>query len=128
MIGDAHGHLGCEQFHLRRFTFRTLALVQKMRDLLPVSARLRDFCCHVGKGKAERLELADRMAELLALLQVGPRVLDCRTRNADRPSCGMDACDIEPALNTREAARVRVRAFVSLEASEPVPLRHANAF
>ena len=33
----------------------------------------------------------------------------------------MDACDIEPTLNTREAA-VRVRAFVSVKAGEPVAL------
>src|SRR5680860_1828286 len=82
LIGHAHGHLGCEQFHLRGFALGTLALIQKMRDLLPEGACLRNLGRHVRQRKAKYLEPGDRMTELLALLQIGPRVLDGVARAA----------------------------------------------
>jgi 5,6,7,8-tetrahydromethanopterin hydro-lyase len=68
LIGDAHGHFGGEQLHLRGLAFRRLALIQQMRDLLPEGSSLGDLGGHVGQRKPQRLKLTDRMAELLALL------------------------------------------------------------
>src|SRR5665648_39524 len=126
LIGHAHGHLGCEQFHLRGFALGTMALIQKMRDLLPEGACLRNLGRHVRQRKAKHLEPGDRMTELLALLQIGPRVLDGGARDADRPSSGVHTGNIEPALNGCEAARVDVRALVAVEAGQPVALWDAN--
>jgi hypothetical protein len=58
-------------FYLRGLAFCSLAVVQKVRDVLPISARLCDLGRHVSKTETQRLEFADR----IALLKVGSRTL-----------------------------------------------------
>ena len=84
LAGDPHGHLGGEQLDRRGLLLGRLALVEQVRDLLPEGARLRDLGGHVGEREAQRLEVADRVAELLALLQVERAVLDRGPRHARR--------------------------------------------
>jgi hypothetical protein len=79
-IGDTHGHFGGEQLHLRGLTFRRLAMIQQMRDLLPEGSSLGDLG---GQRKPQRLKLTDRLAELLALLKICPRVLKGDASDAD---------------------------------------------
>jgi hypothetical protein len=75
LIGYPHCHFGREQLYLRGLAFRRLALVQQMRNLLPEDSSLGNLSGHVGQRKAQSLKLTDRMTELLALLEICPRVL-----------------------------------------------------
>ena len=66
---------------LRGLAFCSLALVQKVSDLMPISARLCNFGRHVRKTETQCLEFADRMSELLAFLKVVPHIFDRPARN-----------------------------------------------
>ena len=61
---------------MRGLAFRWLALIQQMRNLLPEGSGLGNLSGHVGQRKAQSLKFADRMSELLALLEICPRVLE----------------------------------------------------
>jgi hypothetical protein len=65
-----------------------------MRDLLPEGSSLGDIGGHVGQRKPQRLKLTDRMAELLALLKICPRVLKGGASDADSACCGMYTGDV----------------------------------
>ncbi len=79
---------------------------------------MRHLGGHVGQREAERLEVADRVAELFALLKVELAILDRRPRDAHRPRGGVDAGDVQPALHGGESARIRIRPLVAVEAGE----------
>jgi hypothetical protein len=54
-----------------------------MRNLLPKGSSLGNLGGHVSQSKPRSLKFTDRMAELLALLDICPRVLKRCAGNAD---------------------------------------------
>ena len=93
---------------------------------MPEGPRLRDVGGHVGQREAQRLEVADRVAELDPLLEVALAILDRRAGDADGPGRRVDPGDVEAALDGGEPAGIRVRPLVAVEPGEPVALGHAH--
>jgi hypothetical protein len=102
LIGYPHCHFGREQLYLRGLAFRRLALVQQMRNLLPEDSSLGNLSGHVGQRKAQSLKLTDRMTELLALLEICPRVLEGCAGDADGARRSMYASDVQASSGRRQ--------------------------
>ena len=58
---------------------------------------------HLREHQLDRLVLADRLAERLALARVGERVVERRLRDADPARRDVDAADLDPAHEVLEA-------------------------
>ena len=65
---------------------------------------LGDLAGHVRERESQRLEVADRVAELLALLQVDGAVFDRGLRQPDGPRCGVHPRHVEPRPYSGEPA------------------------
>src|SRR4051794_4267655 len=107
LVGDPHGHLGGLELDHRGLLLARHAQVQQVGDLPVEGPRLLDLRGHVGDGEPQRLEVADRVAELLALLQVEDRVLERRPGQADRPRGGVHARGVEELLRLGEPRPLR---------------------
>lgn len=127
LIGYPHCHFGREQLYLRGLAFRRLALVQQMRNLLPEGSSLGNLSGHVGQRKAQSLKLADRMAELFALLEICPRVLEGCAGDADGARRSMYASDVQASLDGGKSPRIRISPFVAVETCEAVIFRNAHS-
>src|SRR4051794_12476398 len=82
LVGHPHGHLGGLELHHRGLLLARQAEVEQVGDLPVEGAGLLDLRGHLGDGEAKRLEVADRMPELLAFLQVADGVLERGTGQA----------------------------------------------
>jgi hypothetical protein len=115
LIGDPHCHFRGEQLHLSGFDFRWLAFVQQVRNLLPKGSGLGNLGGHVSQRKAQRLKLTNRMAELFALLQICPRILECPPGDANRSRRSVHASNVQAALDRGESPGIRIGPFVTVE-------------
>jgi hypothetical protein len=126
LIRYPHCHFGREQLYLRGLAFRRLTLVLQMGNLLPEGSRLGNLGGHVGKCKAQSLKLSDGMAELFALLQICPRVLEGCTGNADGARRSVHASHVQAALHGGESPGIRVGPFVTVETCKAIIFRNAH--
>jgi hypothetical protein len=98
-----------------------------MRNLLPEGSGLGNLSGHVGQRKAQSLKFTDRMAELLALLQICPRVLEGCPGDADGACRSMYASDIQAALHSGKSPRIRIGPFVAVKTSEAIIFRNTHS-
>src|SRR3954467_385452 len=77
--------------------------VGRVRALAVEGARLLDLGGHLGDGEPQRLEVGDRVTELLPLLQVDDRVLQRGAGQADGAGGGVHAGGVEELLRLGEA-------------------------
>src|SRR6188768_24255 len=96
-----------------------------MRNLLPEGPSLGDFGGHVRQCKAQSLKFTDRMAELLALLEICPRVLEGAAGDADGARRSVYASNVQAALHGSKSARIRIGPFVAVETCEAITFRNA---
>src|SRR5690242_5702073 len=101
---DPLGHLGGEELHHRRFLVAAPLLVDLVGDEVHQLARRLDVGRHAGQPEAGILEVADRPAELAALLGVGRGVLECTARQADRARRRVGAGALEAGRYVVEGA------------------------
>src|SRR4029079_5877229 len=98
-----------------------------MRTLLRKGSGLGNLSGHVGQRKAQSLKFTNRMAELLAFLEIGPRVLEGCAGNADGARRSMYASDVQAALDGCKSSRIRIGPFVAVESCEAVIFRNAHS-
>ena len=67
------------------------------------------------------------MAELLALLEIGPRVLEGCAGHADGARRSMHASNVQAALHGGKSSRIRVGTFVAVKTSETITFRNAHS-
>ena len=65
------------------------------------------------------------MAELFALLQICPRVLEGCAGDADGARRSMYASDVQAALDGGKSPRIRISPFVAVETCEAITFRNA---
>src|SRR6185503_6761253 len=94
--GEVLGHAGLE--------VAALAPVVDLGRLPYQQARCLDARRHLAELELDRLVLADRLAEGLALLRVPQRLGERRLRDADAACRDVDAPELEPAGRLLEAA------------------------
>ena len=98
-----------------------------MRNLLPEGSSLGNLSGHVGQRKAQSLKLTDRMTELLALLEICPRVLEGCAGDADGARRSMYASDVQAALHGGKSPGIRVGSFIAIKTSETITFRNAHS-
>ena len=111
--GDLHGHVRGEALGRRAEEGQVgvLALGLGGGDVHHLASGL-ELHAHVGEHELQALELADGLAELLALLDVAQRVVQRALRDADRLGADGDAGVVEGAQRDLQA--------LALGAHEPV--------
>ena len=102
--GHALSHLGGEELDHRRLLVAAPLLVDLVAHEIQELARGLDLGRHPGELEARRLEVADRLAELAALLGIGGGVLQCAARQADGARGGVGAGALEPGRDVIEGA------------------------
>src|SRR5262249_44119590 len=110
--------LAGEELRHRGGAAEVAALVLLPRGLVDEPARRLDLRRHVDELLLHRLELRDRLAELLALLRVVVGEVVRALREADAHRRDRDAAAVEDLQELLEALAAR---------AEQVPLRHARA-
>src|SRR5229473_3137919 len=102
--GHPLGHLGGKELHHRRLLVAAPLLVDLVADEVHQLARRLDLGRHAGEAKARVLEVADRLAELAALLGVGGGVFQCAARQSDGARRGMGAGALQAGGDVVEGA------------------------
>jgi hypothetical protein len=96
--------LARQQDRAGRVEPRGLAGVARLGDLIDVGARRIERDIHVGDLGLHQLEAADRLAELLALADVGQDHVEARLHDAELDPGEHGALIIEPAHQHADAA------------------------
>src|SRR5215211_2283097 len=102
--GHALGHLGGEELDHGRLLVAAALLVDLVAHEIHELARRLDLGRHAGQPKARVLEVADRLAELTALLGVGGGVLQSAASETDRARRGVGAGALQPGRDVVEGA------------------------
>src|SRR6185312_2484402 len=98
-----------------------------MRNLLPKGSGLGNLSGHVGQRKAQSLKFTNRMAELLAFLEIGPRVIEGCAGDADGARRGVYASNVQAAVDCGKSPRIRGGALVAVKTSETITFRNAHS-
>src|SRR5215831_16158782 len=80
------GLLGCVEDRTGGVLAGSLAAIERLPDRVDVSAARGERRVHVGELALHQLELADRLAELLALVHVGHDDVEAGRHDAERPA------------------------------------------
>src|SRR5215467_8035534 len=104
LIGDAFGHLGGEEFGHRHFGDAVRALRVEGGRAVEETAGSLDLRGHVRHTVAQRLLLAERAVEGMALAQIGHGVLEGLGGPGQRKHAGHDALSLESCRELLEAA------------------------
>src|SRR5882757_3430254 len=102
--GHPLGHFRGEEFHHRRLLVAAALLVDLVADEIHQLSRRLDLGRHAGEPEARVLEVADRLAELTALLGIGGGILERAARQSDRAGGGMGAGALQPGGDVIEGA------------------------
>src|SRR5258708_17187953 len=89
--------------HGREPRGRALAPIERRGRSVEHQARRLELGCIVCDAEAERLEIREAGAELLALLHIGDSALEAELRTAERAGRDIEAPAIEPAHGDLEA-------------------------
>src|SRR5882757_10972667 len=98
------GHLGGEELHHRRLLVAAPLLVDLVADEIHQLARRLDLGRHAGEAKTRVLEVADRLAELAALLGVDGGVFQRAARQPDGARRRVGAGAFQPGGDVIEGA------------------------
>ncbi|OIQ86770.1 hypothetical protein GALL_313590 [mine drainage metagenome] len=102
LLGAPQNHRGAILAHFARMT--VTARIEVAPHRVQQAARGLQHRVHVGKLGLDQLELADRLAELLALVDVGHDFVHHRLHDAHRPGGEHRALVVEPAHQHAHAA------------------------
>src|SRR5262245_17475832 len=67
------------------------------------------------------------MAELLALLEIRPCILECSTGDTDGSRRSVYASDVQAALHGGKSPRIRISTFVAVETCEAIIFWNAHS-
>src|SRR5262249_23857820 len=101
---DLGGILGGVEDGAGGILARSLAAVTRFGDRVDIGLAGIHADIHVGDLALHQLELADRLAELLALVDIGHRHVHACLHDAERARCQHHALEIEPGHQDGDTA------------------------